>query len=48
MRPTIGADLWLIGRDFNYQGDKQQWAYGGAPSAAIRWPIRPCAAPTSC
>lgn len=25
----IGADLWLIGRDFNYQGDKQQWAYGG-------------------
>ncbi|WP_296948256.1 bifunctional tetrahydrofolate synthase/dihydrofolate synthase [uncultured Massilia sp.] len=26
---AIGADLWLIGRDFNYQGDKQQWAYGG-------------------
>ena len=26
---TIGADLWLIGRDFNYQGDQQQWAYGG-------------------
>lgn len=25
----IGADLWLFGRDFNYQGDKQQWAYGG-------------------
>ncbi|MFL9925663.1 bifunctional tetrahydrofolate synthase/dihydrofolate synthase [Herbaspirillum lusitanum] len=25
----IGADLWLMGRDFNYQGDKQQWAYGG-------------------
>jgi dihydrofolate synthase/folylpolyglutamate synthase len=25
----IGADLWLIGRDFNYQGDKQQWAFGG-------------------
>ena len=25
----IGADLWLIGRDFNYQGDKQQWSYGG-------------------
>ena len=25
----IGADLWLIGRDFNYQGDPQQWAYGG-------------------
>jgi dihydrofolate synthase / folylpolyglutamate synthase len=26
---NIGADLWLLGRDFNYQGDKQQWAYGG-------------------
>ena len=26
---NIGADLWLMGRDFNYQGDKQQWAYGG-------------------
>jgi dihydrofolate synthase / folylpolyglutamate synthase len=26
---NIGADLWLIGRDFNYQGDQQQWAYGG-------------------
>lgn len=26
---TIGADLWLFGRDFNYSGDKQQWSYGG-------------------
>jgi dihydrofolate synthase / folylpolyglutamate synthase len=25
----IGADLWLFGRDFNYSGDKLQWAYGG-------------------
>jgi dihydrofolate synthase/folylpolyglutamate synthase len=25
----IGADLWLIGRDFNYAGDKQQWGWGG-------------------
>lgn len=25
----IGADLWQFGRDFNYQGDRQQWAYGG-------------------
>jgi dihydrofolate synthase/folylpolyglutamate synthase len=25
----IGADLWLLGHDFNYQGDKQQWSYGG-------------------
>lgn len=26
---SIGADLWLFGRDFNYGGDKQQWNYGG-------------------
>ncbi|WP_323140751.1 bifunctional tetrahydrofolate synthase/dihydrofolate synthase [Massilia phyllosphaerae] len=26
---NIGADLWLLGRDFNYQGDKQQWAFAG-------------------
>ena len=26
---AIGADLWLLGRDFNYTGDKQQWSYGG-------------------
>jgi len=26
---AIGADLWLMGRDFNYSGDKQQWSYGG-------------------
>jgi len=26
---SIGADLWLLGRDFNYSGDQQQWAYGG-------------------
>ena len=26
---NLGADLWLFGRDFNYQGDRQQWAYGG-------------------
>ena len=25
----IDADLWLFGRDFNYQGDQQQWSYGG-------------------
>jgi dihydrofolate synthase/folylpolyglutamate synthase len=25
----IGADLWLIRRDFNYAGDRQQWSYGG-------------------
>ncbi|HEX7982899.1 MAG TPA: Mur ligase family protein, partial [Duganella sp.] len=26
---AIGADLWLMGRDFNYAGDKEQWNYGG-------------------
>ncbi len=26
---AIGADLWLVTRDFNYTGDKQQWNYGG-------------------
>lgn len=25
----IGCDLWLFGKDFNYSGDRQQWAYGG-------------------
>jgi dihydrofolate synthase/folylpolyglutamate synthase len=26
---TIGSDLWLFGRDFNYSGDRQQWAFAG-------------------
>lgn len=25
----IGADLWQFGKDFNYSGDAQQWAFGG-------------------
>lgn len=25
----IGADLWLIGRDFNVAGDRQQWSWAG-------------------
>ena len=25
----IDADLWLFGRDFNYSGDRQQWAFAG-------------------
>jgi dihydrofolate synthase / folylpolyglutamate synthase len=25
----LGADLWLLGRDFNFSGDKQQWAWAG-------------------
>jgi len=26
---AIGADLWLLGRDFNFSGDRQQWAWAG-------------------
>ena len=25
----IDADLWTLGRDFNFSGDKQQWAWAG-------------------
>jgi dihydrofolate synthase / folylpolyglutamate synthase len=25
----LGADLWRVGRDFNFSGDKQQWAWAG-------------------
>ncbi|WP_415138128.1 bifunctional tetrahydrofolate synthase/dihydrofolate synthase [Ottowia sp.] len=25
----IGADLWLPGRDYNFTGDRQQWAWAG-------------------
>ena len=26
---SIGADLWLVGRDFNHSGDRQQWSWAG-------------------
>jgi dihydrofolate synthase/folylpolyglutamate synthase len=26
---AIGADLWLLGRDFNFSGDPQQWSWAG-------------------
>lgn len=26
---AIGADLWLMGRDYNYAGDRQQWSWTG-------------------
>jgi dihydrofolate synthase/folylpolyglutamate synthase len=26
---AIEADLWLLGRDYNFSGDKQQWAWAG-------------------
>ena len=25
----IAADLWLVGRDFNHAGDRQQWSWSG-------------------
>ena len=25
----LGCDLWLMGRDYNFQGDKQQWGWSG-------------------
>jgi len=29
---SVGADLWLLGRDFNFQGDRQQWSWSGRGS----------------
>jgi dihydrofolate synthase/folylpolyglutamate synthase len=26
---AIGADLWLLGRDYNHAGDRQQWSWSG-------------------
>jgi dihydrofolate synthase/folylpolyglutamate synthase len=26
---SIGADLWLVGRDFRHSGDRQQWSWAG-------------------
>jgi dihydrofolate synthase/folylpolyglutamate synthase len=26
---AIGADLWLVGRDYNHAGDRQQWGWSG-------------------
>jgi dihydrofolate synthase / folylpolyglutamate synthase len=26
---AVGADLWLVGRDFNHTGDRQQWGWAG-------------------
>ena len=36
----IGADLWRFAVDFNYSGDRQQWAYGGRGQrrAALGYP----------
>lgn len=26
---ALGADLWQLGKDFNFQGDRQQWGWSG-------------------
>jgi dihydrofolate synthase/folylpolyglutamate synthase len=26
---ALGADLWLVGRDFRHSGDRQQWSWSG-------------------
>ncbi len=26
---SVGADLWRLGQDFNFSGDKQQWGWAG-------------------
>ncbi len=26
---ALGADLWLVGRDFTHRGDRQQWSWSG-------------------
>ncbi len=33
---SIGADLWLVGRDFSHQGDRQQWSWSGHHGAIKR------------
>jgi dihydrofolate synthase/folylpolyglutamate synthase len=40
----VGADLWRLGRDFNFSGDKQQWSWaaskdkGGRRYAGLAYP----------
>ena len=29
MAASLSADLWLMGRDFNFSGDQQQWSWAG-------------------
>jgi dihydrofolate synthase/folylpolyglutamate synthase len=43
----IGADLWRFGKDFHYDGDKQQWGWAGRGRRYAGWPIRRCVAPIS-
>ncbi len=33
---SIGADLWLAGRDFSHQGDRQQWSWAAHHGAVKR------------
>ena len=38
---TIGADVWQLGKDFNFSGDPQQWAWRGRGSAysGLAYPV---------
>ena len=33
---SVGADLWLVGRDFNFKGDRQQWGWAAGSSKGGR------------
>ncbi len=33
---AIGAELWIVGRDFNHAGDRQQWGWSGHHAGARR------------
>lgn len=37
----IGADLWLVGRDFHHSGDRQQWSWRGRARRynALAYPV---------
>ena len=38
---TIGAEVWQLGKDFNFSGDPQQWAWRGRGSAysGLAYPV---------
>ena len=37
---AVGADLWLVGRDFNFSGDRQQWNFAarGRRRSSLAYP----------
>jgi len=44
----LGADLWLAGRDFSYEGDRVQWTFRGRTGRRASLPYPRCVAPTRC